>query len=402
MIRRFGRLAWLLVPVLAACNLNSTADVSNQPITGAPQVQIVSPLPNATYLEGVAVNIQALVTNAGPEIDRVEISVDDTIVSSLTQPNPSGAPSFSVTESWPAAGAGPHTITVVAIRGDGAASDPASVTMTIVNQVSQPQTQPQPTTDSGASSGSGQTGSQSGSNTQPVPAQPTDTPKPTDTPQPQPTATSDVPMATLLVGANVRRGPDTLFEPPIGSIAANDSVEVVAVNPDHTWYKVKYYNGDGWVFGNLVSISGNVDNLPVDAGPPKPTLTFTPVPATATPVVEVNLVAGNITTDPGSISCKQTFKVFVDIANFGSTRSPGGEIRVRDEANGLKTETSGAFGEIDPGQTRNFGPIPLTVDTNFDVEHTLTVIVDPNNAIPETNEGDNSNSIKYTLKKGSC
>jgi len=324
--------------------------------------------------------------------------VDDTIIASLTQPNPADAPSFSVTESWPAAGAGAHTISVVAIRNDGAASDPASVTMTVVNQVSQPQ----PTADSGASSGNTQTGGQSGGNTQPAPAQPTDTPKPTNTPEPQATATPDVPMATLLVGANVRRGPDTLFEPPMGSIAANATAEVLAVNPEHTWYKIRYYNGEGWVFGNLVSISGNVDNLPVDVGPPKPTLTFTPIPATPTPVVQVNLVAGSVTTKPGTITCKETFQVFVDIANFGSTRSPGGEVRVRDEANGLRSETVGAFGEIDPGQTRNFGPIPLTVDTNHSVEHTLTVIVDPNNAIAETNEDDNRSSKTYTLQKGSC
>jgi hypothetical protein len=401
MRRHFGSLVWLLLPVLAACNLNATADVSSQPITGAPQVQIVSPLPNATYLEGVAVNIQALIRNAGPDIDRIEITVDDTIIASLTQPNESGASAFSVTESWPAAGTGAHAISVVAVRGDGVTSDPASVTVTIVNQVSQPQGQTQPTADSAAPAG----GSQA-SNTPSAPAQPTDTPGPTNTPQPQASNTPDVPMATFLTGVNVRRGPDTIFEPPIGSIAANETSQVLAVNPARTWYKVKYYNGEGWVFGNLLSIAGGDENsLPIDAGPPTPTPvppTATPIPVTATPQLNVNLVAGNIKTDPGTITCKETFKVFVDIANFGSTRSPGGEVRVRDESNGLRTETVGAFGEIDPGQTREFGPIPLTVDTNHSTEHTITVIVDSNSAIAETNEDDNRNTKKYTLQRGSC
>ena len=402
MIRRFGRLGWLLLPLLAACNLNASADVSSQPITGAPLMQIVSPLPNATYLEGVAVNIQALISNAGPDIDRVEISVDDTIIASLTQPNEAGAPAFSVTESWPAAGTGAHTISVVAVRGDGVASDPASVTFTIVNQVSQPQGQSVAPPNSNAPTSS----SQSGSNTQAAPAQPSNTPAPTNSPQPQASNTPDVPMATFLTGVNVRRGPDTIFDPPIGSIAANDTSEVLAVNPARTWYKVKYYNGEGWVFGNLLTIAGGDENsLPIEAGPPTPTPvppTATPVPVTATPQLNVNLVAGNVTTNPGTITCKETFQVFVDIANFGSTRSPGGEIRVRDEANGLRTETVGAFGEIDPGQTRNFGPIPLTVDTNHGVEHTLTVIVDSNNAIAELNEDDNRNNKKYTLQRGAC
>jgi hypothetical protein len=149
----------------------------------------------------------------------------------------------------------------------------------------------------------------------------------------------------------------------------------------------------------------NGDGLPVEVGPPTPSPTPvppTPVPATATTQVNVNLVAGNITTDPNNITCGDTFKVFVDIANFGSNRSPGGSIRIEDSANGLVTSTDGVFGEIEPGDTRNFGPIPLTVDTNHGTEHTLTFIVDSGNQIAETDENDNRGNKKYTLRRGDC
>ncbi len=209
-------------------------------------------------------------------------------------------------------------------------------------------------------------------------------------------------MATFLTGANVRSGPSTLFNPPLGGFAANDSTEVLAVNTAHDWYKVRYYNAEGWVYANLASISGNVDSLPIDDGPPIPTLTFTPVPPTATPNINVNLVAGNVTFDRSDITCGETFKVYVDIANFGETRSPGGSLDMVDTSNGLETRTQGVFGEIDPGQTINVGPIPLTVSTNFSTEHVLAVIIDPGNAISETNEGDNRGEKKYTLKKGGC
>ena len=401
MFGKFARLALFLLPLLAACNLNTSADVSNQPITGAPRVQIVSPLPNATYLEGVAVNIQALVTNAGEDIDRVDILVDDENLASLTQPNEAGTPSFSLTQSWPAAGTGTHTITVTAFRSDGTTSEPAAVTITVINQVAQQEETPEVTVEP--------TDDENGED-EPTPA-PTEAPEQeepeeSDEPEePEDEPTPDVPTATFLTGVNVRRGPDTSFEPPMGSFAANDTSEVLAVNPSRTWYKVRYYNSEGWVFANLMSVSGNVDNLPVDAGPPTPTPvppTATPVPATATPQIDVNLVAGNITTDPGTPTCGQTFRVFVDIANFGSTTSPGGSIRVEDESNGLVTSTVGVFGEIEPGQTRNFGPIPLTVDTNYGAEHELRFIVDPNNEIAETNEDDNRNDKDYTLQRGDC
>ena len=65
----------LLVVGLAACNLNQS-QVTSTTVSGNPEVRIVSPLPNATYLEGVPVNIVANVSNAGADIDRVEVLVD--------------------------------------------------------------------------------------------------------------------------------------------------------------------------------------------------------------------------------------------------------------------------------------------------------------------------------------
>ncbi len=386
--------------LLAACNLNAEPGISNQPITGAPVVQMVSPLPNATYLDGVVVNIQALISNAGVDIDRVEVIVDDTVIASLTSPNETGAPAFSITQTWPASGGGSHTIAITAIRADGSASEPASAMVNIVSQASQPQV-----TAEVNSNGSGDTNQSNNNNAPAQPtAVPTDAPTATDSP-PTTTPTPSKPMATFTTGVNVRRGPNILFDPPIGAFAANDSSEIVAVNPDRSWYKVVYFNAEGWVFGNLLTTTGDIDSLPVDAGPPVPTLTPvppTPVPATNTPQVNVNIVVGNITTDPGTPECGNTFRVFVDIANLGTDRSPGGSLRVEDSSNGLVSGTNGAFGEIDAGQTINVGPIPLTVDTNHSVEHILSVVADPGGQIGETSEADNRGERKYTLRKGDC
>ncbi len=410
--RRFpnpvGLIAMLL---LTACNLNATVQQNtNQPISGEPQVRIASPLPNATFLEGVPVNIQAQVTNAGADINRVEVAVDDAIISTLSEPNTSGAPVFSVVETWTAAGVGTHTITVTAIRGDGSTSAPQSVTVNIVTQGGQ-----QPSANNNSNSNDNQTGSGGNDNTSSgndnntqatnTPSEPINTPPPSDTPQPQATDTPSKPMASFTTGVNVRRGPDTLFEPPIGSFAANDTAEILAVNTTRNWYKVRYYNGEGWVFANLLSVSGDVANLPVDPGPPVPTITPippTPIPATPVPQTNVNLVAGNIRTDPEQPTCKQTYNIYFDVANLGTTASAGGTINVEDSSNGLVTRTQGAFPAIQPGQTLNIGPIPLTVDTNFDAEHVLALIIDPGGQIAEINEGDNRGEKRYTLRRGSC
>src|SRR5688572_23312019 len=125
----------MFMVALAACNLaNPSQGGSETVISGAPVVRIAAPLPNATYLEGVNVNIQAAVSNAGNDIDRVEILVDDAIAATLPTPNTANAPTFSIAEAWTATGAGQHSIVVTAFRADGSSSEPATVNITVVGQ----------------------------------------------------------------------------------------------------------------------------------------------------------------------------------------------------------------------------------------------------------------------------
>ena len=83
---------WLiaLLILMTGCTLNNVS-VPNETISGAPTVRILAPQPNATYMEGVAVNLQATISNAGKDIDRVEIVIDGATVATLNQPNPSAA-----------------------------------------------------------------------------------------------------------------------------------------------------------------------------------------------------------------------------------------------------------------------------------------------------------------------
>lgn len=110
---------------------------------------------------------------------------------------------------------------------------------------------------------------------QPPPA-PTDEPAtepiapPTPTPTPEPT--SVVPIAVVEVAAvNVRSGPSTDY-PAIGNLTEDQSCPIIGRNEGATWWLLSCSNGlRGWVFGQLLTITGGLDLLPVIQPAPPPT-----------------------------------------------------------------------------------------------------------------------------------
>ena len=137
-----------LASCLTACTLNNVGVPAA--VSGDPVVRILSPLPNATYFEGIAVNIQAQVSNAGANIDRVEVVIDGATVATLSAPNPTDAAAFNVTHGWSATGLGAHTISLTAYRPDGSTSAPVSVEITVVAQNGQTGQATQPTLAAGS------------------------------------------------------------------------------------------------------------------------------------------------------------------------------------------------------------------------------------------------------------
>ncbi len=398
------RLLIVFIALLAGCTLNSAP--SNQVVSGEPVVRIVSPQPNATYLEGVVVNIQATVSNAGADIDRVEVVVDGTTAATLPTPNAEGAEMFNVTHGWSAAGIGIHTIGITAFRADGTSSAPASVEITVVDASGQ--------TGSAATNAPNVTQNSTNASARPTSAssnlQPTAPPTTAAaTAVPQQPATPTSPTASFQQGINVRRGPGLEFDPPIGAFTAGQSTAILAINPAGSWYKVRFGSGEGWVFAALTDASGDVAALPRESGPPVPTAAPpTAVPPTnvpAPPASNVNLVAGIVELNPGQPTCQQTFNIGLDVANLGSAASnASGGVSVTDvrSSDGSTQQiTTGGFPVLQPQQTFRVN-MPLTVSTWYNEEHTIILIIDPQNEIPETEEGDNRREVRYTLQKGGC
>jgi uncharacterized protein YraI len=419
---------WLLILVVVpACNLLSSApeqNIDQNAISGVPVVRLASPTANATYLDAVEVNIQAAISNAGADIDRVEIVVDGAVIATYPQPNPSGAPAFSITQSWPITAVGAHTIGATAYRSDGTASAPVEVTITIMGETEQsPADQPTDTpTEMGADSQDQAIPTLAVDAVEDVPTEePTAIPEPTEKPKPtdEPEEEDDDPTVRILKGLNVRSGPGTTFNPPIGSMAANDETKLLAVNPAGDWYKIQYWNGEGWVYSQLVSVSGDLSGLPVDAGPPTPAPTAVPPTAAPQPTAvpdsgsdnqpvdagNVNYKITDIKLDPNPLVCNKTGTIKITVKNDGDNDAPaGGVIRVKDLVTRTGDEVQrvlGVYPALGKGDTYVV-EVYLTVGGYYDEKHEIKARVDYEDAIAETNEGDNQESTTYELEKGDC
>ena len=408
-----------LMSLLTACtSLGPVEDGEDTTsFEGPPEVSIASPLTGDIYEEGVNVSILVRVTNAGEDIGRVALQVDGQIIAERTQPNPDGVASFVIESGWVAAGNGEHTISAVASRLDGVTSNNASVTISVIGEE---EPTPVPTTEEptpepvvteaptatnipsgpppGESSSTGDTTGQQA-------VQPTNTPQPSNTPPPAATNTPAQPRVRVDVGANVRSGPGTVFG-PIGSLAAGDESNILAVNPAGTWYKIQYYNGDGWIFGDIVTVLGDTSRLPREVGPPTPVpFTATPVPPTAAPTSanapDVSAVA--LSTNPNPPVCNQSIEVVIRVANSGTgAASNGGRIVVEDLVNGaVQGATETVFPALGVNEAHDAYAY-FTVSTFVAQQHTIRVRIDADNQIAESNENNNTRELTYNLATGGC
>ncbi|MDH7484698.1 MAG: cellulase family glycosylhydrolase [Anaerolineae bacterium] len=101
---------------------------------------------------------------------------------------------------------------------------------------------------------------------------PTPTPTPEFTPTPVPTPTPNRPQVVVNGTYNVRSGPGTNY-PRAGQVQAGQTLEIVAKNPDGTWWQVCCVNGQQvWIKADLAPVQGPTSNVTVASNiPPTPT-----------------------------------------------------------------------------------------------------------------------------------
>lgn len=417
----FGVLFLMLMT--SACSLSfggSTADATGQTavaITGIPVVQFAAPMPNATYLKGVTVNILVGITNAGQDIQRVEIKLGDAPIADLKSPNPSGASRFSVTQTWMAEAAGEYQFTATAFRGNGSASSPVSVKITVIDELPKSQVTDTPTPTIELSP-TPPPGTPTPTVTQSVAVTPTTGAVDAATSAAASTATTASSSGEVRVrviataGMFVRQGPGTNF-PQVGALAGNTELPVLAANPDGSWFKIQFQGGDAWIgnFPNLISvIAGDPTTLPREVGP-------TPIPATAVPSTSTpapgttntsppvtggaNLRITGFVLIPAVPGSNQPAKAQININNSGSAASAANAsvtlaIANQSDAQNLVSVRT-TIPALDPGKD-------YLVELNFvDTAATGTprravAVVDIEKLIPETSDDDNNSpSIDYNV-----
>jgi uncharacterized protein YraI len=64
----------------------------------------------------------------------------------------------------------------------------------------------------------------------------------------------------------VRQGPGTNY-PTVGSLAQGDTAPIVGRNADSSWLAISFSGGTAWVFAGLITVEGDVSQLPLVAPP---------------------------------------------------------------------------------------------------------------------------------------
>ena len=99
---------------------------------------------------------------------------------------------------------------------------------------------------------------------------------PIETPTSIPTSTPEIPIVTASQDANVRTGPSEEY-PVIDLLFAGVAAEIdgryenVLYDPS-TWWRIHRIGEgkDGWVWAGVLSVSGNIDEVPIRIPPPLP------------------------------------------------------------------------------------------------------------------------------------
>ena len=118
-ISPFRLMLLLAALVCAGCNLDFTPQGAPARFEGPPVIHIAAPLPNQTFLAGTTVFVQARVENAGPDLARISVLLDGTLLGEQLNPNETNAAVLPLTIDWPTSNAGEYKLSVVAERGDG-------------------------------------------------------------------------------------------------------------------------------------------------------------------------------------------------------------------------------------------------------------------------------------------
>ena len=376
--------------LLASCNLDVVPEDPTPSFEGPPVIHIAAPLPDQTFLSGTTVIVQARVENAGPDIARIAVLLNEELMGEQLNPNETDAEVLPLTIDWPTSNEGEYSIAVLAERGDGSsAREDVSIRVVPRSQYEAPVShEPQSTADAAPPEVEG---------VATVESPPESAPPATATSAPAVGTGPRQIRGTVIRPAPLRPGPGADSGQPIGSLMVDDEVLIIAVNSAGSWYRIRRGTEfDAWVDASLVSAEGDLSGLPVDSGEPAP------------PEAGVNLVVTSIELTPDPPVCGQQTIVRATIRNIGavdSQTSPwvAATAHLPSDQNVLAQNPETVYlPALDAGEEALL-EIPLTLTSRFAELHEIRVTVDHGNHVIETHEDDNTGtSRQFELSQGTC
>lgn len=209
---------------------------------------------------------------------------------------------------------------------------------------------------------------------------------------PTPTAFDPTPRVTpnRAIDVNIRSGDNTNY-PIVGSLRQGESAIILGIsNTGSGWFRVQLTNGTvGWVAGGVVTITGDIGNVPRVSPPATPT----PI-ATATPTLPDVTITG-LRYDRGQIKQGEAFQVIVTVRNNSGVFMPDTQLLCTIKP--MNVETSANTGSLNAFEQRDVFMPARTLTTGGGGNVTVDCAVDVNRLVAEIDDNNNFFSITTQL-----
>lgn len=222
-----------------------------------------------------------------------------------------------------------------------------------------------------------------------TPGQPEFTATASLTPTITPTLPPSVPAVSVSVDTNCRTGPGVNYDYLTG-LLVGEKAEIVGKYTSATpvYWIIRKGSITCWLWGQYATVEGDISNVPEMVPPPSPT-----PPPTSTPTVTPTTPAPTGDLSIIEIFMSTQFEVVARVAT-NPTGSLSGNFQYTVYANGVQT-TQGSC-SIPTGSSACYtGHIVVG-------SQSIQVVIDPNNNIAETNEGNNSTTVTCDKAAFSC
>lgn len=179
---------------------------------------------------------------------------------------------------------------------------------------------------------------------------------------------------------NVRSGSDFTF-PRIGEVRQGDVLEILGALADYSWLLVNFQGGLGWVNAEYTDITGDLSTVAVIEPQPTPTVAVTLPPVQGG---QPDLLIESVALDPPQPASGQPFTATVTVRNAGG--GAAGRFAVGLTIGPAQNYITSFVEGLASGQAT---AVQLTSTLVGSGTAQLTVIVDLNNDVAESNETNN-------------